>query len=876
MQAAEALPVLWLSPVPGIRLDLSPAELPAGSVADAVNVDWGRPRGVVRPRMGSIQATVETSGAHFGRPGNPAGNASWDFSAHVLRLTWMPYDGGGRRCAIVRVSAGVARVYNFVHGGAGSGFIGLSEMIAAPLDIAIDEGTSLRPGHTPSMATWRPRSGGLFTLIATGAGNYIAANVIKQQNSTPPAAPTITVTQLAGTRSAATGIIYAAVLRDSFTGAQSLRKQIASTGPFTNKLIRLTIPGTADETTWDRIEIYRTTDGGETLRYVTEVVNPGAGPAEVYDDVLPDDQLSFLGPPTRVGRVPAAKYVLMFKDRALWAVDSIVYYSEPNRPTVVDPAFNYVTVRREDGEDISGLARLYDRVFAFKGHQIYELVEGGGLAPFVVTPVVNEGGIGCVAHLTLTEIEGRLLFFGPQGPAMFDGQAPSLIPGPLMQTAGEGEFYEAAYGPGQPIGFEWTYTNRDVVTESLNISVAIFREANKAPGVDTAVYSLDLSSGQFWIDGQQQTGLAVVLPGQSIKVTFRFTDQMRTEAALYAHSRVSDGVQSHPYVNHGEVVTGRVLGRSMGFNRELQHKFFAIDYYPRREWWLYVASPGSTRIDTKWVLEYDTLGAEGGPVWRREIVSASAAVMCDGFRRRFPDQWQLNVAMYGDYNGCLWLDRWPHGLEREVMRATPLTNAQRLQRGILSRNAGTYRFDSTESASPAWPDNTLRGEQAVFQDEGGELYTMLITGNMASYFVGEFMQGRVPARILNAGSSNLTLAVTAAIGGMEALLELHAAPLGDGVLAAEPRELLLAGAGPAGELEAEVRIGDQPELRSPQGVYRARRQRMTMVPGQGRLVRWPIRGRGFWAALRLSTFKALADWTLARIGLGAHAAGSRK
>lgn len=866
MPSVETLEDQMFPAAAGIRLDADPDDLPPGSLSDCCNVDLLHPAGTMRPRYGSRSLPAWNSSPNDGHPLAPIGNSNFDFTADVLRLI------GDDANALLYA---LALVFRSVGATPGRVQIYKADLSADSPGCTLLGGGLVDSERVPGAALY---GGKLF--IAPGV-DQLSVNIVADAagvytNATFPPKPTVAPTTGlgAGGLTAVTGYIYAYLYLDSHTGARGPTKAGVTTGAFTLRNVTVTVTGTA-AAGFDKIEIYRTTDGGTVFRRLATVANPGGGVTTSYADSTTDDRLSYIQPPARTGRTPTCRFVLSHLDRMIWAyrtegpVDrNVVYHSEAQHPFACDPTRNFLTVRPDDGDEISGLAKLYNRAFVFKTRQIYELADNRPDSPFRIDPVVNEGAVGCVAHATLVEIEGRLFFLSWMGVAIFDGQSPRIVPGPLAALAAEAQITGFAYQT-DPSWLSFNFRQGDVVSETFNFRVAFFTDANKNPNVDTAPITGDTSApSNFRLGGANTpfpTGGVVLAPGAEAAISFDGRGLLQAGRTYYVWVQPRDGLQDYDWRSLGAYTFEGRVGHGMSVNWGLAGRFHAIDYWPAHEYWLFTASPGSSVIDTKWILDYRTIDAEGGPVWRRDVVHATAAVLMTHMHIDATHR-NLNLPLFGDGLGCLWAGQWPD-VDHLVSRQTPLTGAQRVQAVMLAKIGTLYHLDAL--VSPSWPTSpTLRGERVVIVDAQGQAFTGIVSDNSASRLVVTmWLEGRTPPD----GS------YTAAIGGLDAHVDFYPQKFGGGQHAIETRQALLHGGAQPGQVDVEVWTTDSVQLPSRESEALLRRcRRSDVAVGRSKLTRKTVRGRGLYAGGRLSSWRPAASWGISSWGLAIRQTGSRK
>lgn len=123
----------------------------------------------------------------------------------------------------------------------------------------------------------------------------------------------------------------------------------------------------------------------------------------------------------------AAKYVKVFQNYTFLAnvvvggttFASRVYYSNINSISTWT-ASDFVDVSRDDGQTITGLKVLGDKLVIFKDRSIWvSQFTGNADAPFDFSP--TNSSVGCVAHFSIQEVSNGLVFLSWDGLYFFDG-----------------------------------------------------------------------------------------------------------------------------------------------------------------------------------------------------------------------------------------------------------------------------------------------------------------------------------------------------------------------------------------------------------------------------------------------------------------------
>ena len=867
----------WFDVPMGVALGLDPDDVPPGLAADLYNLATGEKAGALTPRPGSQSLCAQNAAPNYGHPANPLGNALWDWSAEVLVL--VGDDANRRLFALAGSSDGKAKVHRADLSAVGPGFD------AGTTEFDVDR------DRIPSTAIYK---GALY--IATGTTTAVDNRVVQSSGNANASAAAIETPLTPSVTPTGSGVLtgtyrYAIVFRDSRTGSQGPASPVGTANPSADT-VDVTVTKTTNALV-DKIDIYRTTAGGGTLRYLTTVDNDGMVGTELYNDNIADDRLSYQTVAPRSGRPPTSRYCLVLGERMLWAVRTesptdlnVLYYSEVGKPYVVDPVFNVVTVRPDDGDQITGLARLYNRGFVFKSRQIYELVDNQPLSVYRVDPIVNEGAIGCVAHATIKEIDGRLFFLSYNGPALFDGQSPRLIGGPIEAAFAETQLRHARTASTvgaielEAAAAYFSFRNGDVATEVVDFEAAFFTGStdpnDSGTGAAAEVLTTVDDPDRWVVSSHPITGDGVELEaGREVGIGVLPRDLQRgTRYTLW--TRAHDGTQYTPWKSQGSYTYAPILPGHTDINWGLAGKFFALDYWPAHEYWLFIASAGSERIDTVWVLDYRTIDAEGGPKWRRYGIHATAATLVTGLTLD-GDQQNLNLPILGDALGCVWAWGVRGNTDHKVVRDVELTDAQRVisvGRAVESaRDVYTLAFKTDAdrvawlASTGGWPSSTsggvpnyLNGERVVVRDSNGATYTGVITANSVDHVdVTFWLEGRIPPNDRD---------VEFAIGGIDAHFETFVSHLGDGDYVKQIRAVLLNGPGLAEFGEVELRTSAQPEaLDSIASYARLRRVRFRDVQLGGGLKRLIALGRGLYAGLRVGTWRPGHRWILSRWGL---------
>jgi hypothetical protein len=897
----------WIEFVRGIHRRLDPEQAPPGTLADAANVDWSRPYGSVGPRAGSRTLADFDSDPNGGHPSNPLGNNNFDGSAEVLRIV---EDEKFRRAyAVVRNGVdgdgdAVAKVYSADLTHIAPGFdTGLSDLRATE-DFKID-GTRI-PDAVPLDGQLFIATGSRYQnrniVVDKDAATFIDT-VVSTGNTNDDAKPLLESADVswvavgsAPPMYANTGYRYRISYMSSKTAATSKFSDAVDSGPDgTGKKIQLVLNGADDKLVFDQIVIWRTTDGGDVFRKLQEVANPGQGSTTTIFDFTPDDRLSHIVLPRRHGRVPSTRFCIAHLDRLLYAAKTdypidlnIVYYSEPNAPFNVDPVFNVVQVGANDGGQIVAMFRLYNRVFVCKSNgAIYELADNRPETVYRAVPLVNEGAWAPVSQATIVEIEGVAYWLSTTGVVAFNGEFPRFVSLPIEPIIKELEFQpgQITSVPGDTVPqilteVVFTFTNNDVLTELFHFRVAfnVHDETKPTPDPDDAGVDLVLDSSsdpnRFVVDDQPfPAGGLPIAPGQQVTVkVFPLFEELVEDEQYFIDVQANEVSPAASYdweevQGTGDFYQATLSSGGVGDSAWGQaSRFFAVDYWPNDELWLFVKRKGSTTIDTRLVLDYRSLEGEGPPSWRRDVIHATAACFINSIDQSASEQ-NVQRVILGDANGCVWATPTSDSHENQVHAATPQSAEVRNGAGTIDESGGLWTLTRTDgftfAAQPA-----MAGQRISMRDAAGDVFTAVMKSGGDTTAVVAFWLAPVPP---TSGA-----AVDFAIEGMDAFVEFYPSHFGANGRTISPRYFLMRGAGREVRLNCELRLAEMSELPGNPGyLQRLIRRQFTARCGisQHRL---PLSARGRWIGFRAGSIRADDEWRLTAWGLAIKATDGRR
>lgn len=137
------------------------------------------------------------------------------------------------------------------------------------------------------------------------------------------------------------------------------------------------------------------------------------------------------------GPAPWCQYAAFFNGRVFLANDprneeesSRLFYSESLKPESFG-ALNFIDVESGEGEPITGLKALFDRLFIFKRSSMYAL-SGTGPSNFSVQLITPN--TGTYSGHSIVEVDGVLYFLSDRGPMAFNGVSFDWIGKNIQET----------------------------------------------------------------------------------------------------------------------------------------------------------------------------------------------------------------------------------------------------------------------------------------------------------------------------------------------------------------------------------------------------------------------------------------------------------
>ncbi len=169
-----------------------------------------------------------------------------------------------------------------------------------------------------------------------------------------------------------------------------------------------------------RIAIYRNQSAGATFSLVAEIPNNSFASTQLYADDTSDANLGadYVTPIKPHGLPPKGKYVSVFRNQLIISGDvesvNTTYYSDIDGPEFFPAGDNSFEVDTVEGDKITGISPINNTFFVFKTKSIHALT-GDIVNDKFRVDLISRGEVGCEAHHTIQEVDGKLFFLSSKG-----------------------------------------------------------------------------------------------------------------------------------------------------------------------------------------------------------------------------------------------------------------------------------------------------------------------------------------------------------------------------------------------------------------------------------------------------------------------------
>ena len=706
---------------------------------------------------------------------------------------------------------------------------------------------------------------------ATGTGTpssiYYSAGATVFSAASQPATPTAPGVAV-GAAGALTGTYkYVVQTKNTSTGILSVPSTpSAAVVPAGNKVNVSGLPGGG--ATW---RLYRTSASGEFFQFLLESTGT------TYTDNTTDDALSQSTVPYDVGAAGGFKFIeshkgVLFVGNKLNATasSSLVRWSSSARPfnfpsdPLEAPGYEF-EINPDDGDSITGLKSFGPLLIVFKRRMVFA-ISGDPPTGFRWDPITGAEGAGCVSNQTIAHTSAGLMWLSPNGVCLMPepGAKPVLVSDPIREVFIESQRLLNDL-PSQSISFDRPEV-RDTFSNLGPESAAFHFQAQfSTDNFATIAFDYDTQTsaelGYFRADnGAFPSAGKTLLPGQAVQVAVLPPTGGPTAGTTYSvRLRAWDGLSWGLWRAMPDFLVTTMPYRQNRISSENETLAFAVDYYPRNEYWLWIPTAGKSYGDMAYILNYGPLSQGGEPLWRRAVVPACSACVTD------PVVVEGNTArqymFVGSPDGLVWIYPWVTvGLD--CLGRTDVADADLVVSAVIS--GGT----TVTATGTAWPTDQykLKGGIAAVLASDYEVYIGIITNNTATVLTMAWLEGRTPPNG----------AATVGVGGVGQVVESSWLALTDSQHAAILRQVNLQAGPGLGALHLTVRSTNEPgEMSHVESATVRRFEQDVQLGGGARQNRIFPHLRGHRHQIRLAGVGVRQLWELHEIGLSYEETGAR-
>lgn len=238
-----------------------------------------------------------------------------------------------------------------------------------------------------------------------------------------------------------------------------------------------------------RVNLWRTKAGGDTFYLCKQFVNDKGNTYTAFNDGTADSALGaeFVDPLVNyLEFIPNCKYMTTWRGHVIAAGDrnniDTMYWSEVNSPEQWSNDFSLI-VDDFTGTRISGLGSLDNVLFAFKEESAHSIT--GELATNnIQVDRIPTQGIGCLAHKTIIEVDGNLMFLSKNGPYMIAQNGETVFIGEKISP----RFKNSSFNFNQAKAYNWV--KKDKILLQMPV-VEASTSGNDYVGTSSKVFVFD-------------------------------------------------------------------------------------------------------------------------------------------------------------------------------------------------------------------------------------------------------------------------------------------------------------------------------------------------------------------------------------------------
>lgn len=646
-----------------------------------------------------------------------------------------------------------------------------------PFSVSGDELQAIE-GDTLTTFDWAALGDRIWATVPGSSTIYYLDGLRDWRTASQPGQPSAPSLSLAGTSGArlrrpAVGYSWVVQRFKVDTGIMGLPSDPTSldqagwdslTGSASTAKIKVTTSGRG----WrEKHYVYRTSDGGEFYQLVDEAYGS-------LVDNTPDEELSVQTVSYDVGAPPGYRYIAVHKgviflgyrdgggkterSRVIWS-NSARPFNFPQDP--IEAAGFEFNVNPDDDDEITGLRSFGQALIVFKRRRVF-MITGDPPSGFRWDPVPGSDGMGCVGHRTITHTAAGLFWLSPQGVCWMQapGAKPVLVSDSIRefftepQRLAEVEPDEDLSADRPFVSFCWSNTRSNKVSVEFEVK---FDDGSNSHVYQTASSSeadLFTANGQSWPSGGRsfapsETAAILLRPPVSgstipgggnvpvVDVTYTVTARA-----------IVDGIAG-PWESLGTFKQPSGVARFMRISTNVYANSFAVDYYPRSEYWLWIPSTGDAQTkgycDTCYVMDYGPLLSGGQPRWRRLVMPAASAAVSDAIDIATTDADAGKQRIYlfvGSPDGMLFVYPWTRSAYDADIGAS-VNDDDRIVPATIVASSGNVVI---QASGTNWPvtGTTLAGQLICVQAADGLIYYGIVTSNTADVLVVVWMENRQP------------------------------------------------------------------------------------------------------------------------------------
>lgn len=368
-----------------------------------------------------------------------------------------------------------------------------------------------------------------------------------------------------------------------------------------------------------KIILYRTKADGITFYISKELINDTGNATQAYDDGTADSGIviDYVAPVKPHTLPPKAKYIDVWRNNLILTGirDDVntVFYSDIDGAEFF-PTDNSFLTESPKGDKNSGIGTLDNFLFIFKEESIAGVTGDLDQASFTVD-IVSRQGVGCLAHNTIQEVNGKLWFLSEYGIFSISNKGLQEESINIKTSFGSASTFEYK----QAIAYHWLDESKYLI---------MLPELNTSSGGDkfvdntnTKVFMYDIFWQAWfeWSDLDFLGGIAEV--DNKLYFSNRQFDSVSSSIKAWSN-RISDNGTRYDYADHTEAIDfsykshWETLGEPSLFKKFLRLKIQSLDIslgdFETNDFSLLVTTEHDYDTQTVSSITYDFSGGASG------------------------------------------------------------------------------------------------------------------------------------------------------------------------------------------------------------------------------------------------------------------------